>query len=205
MLLWIAFTAGLAVGIVIGWLVGWWMRPTPTPRGVSLFWSVQGGSFMAELQAGESKTFGVRIVDAQGNAARVQHPKWSADPPDVLTITASDPVVEPDPPPPDPDAGMRPGKGGAGTRHRPGEGGAGTYNPPVSGRGSGLRDVNTPYYATIQAAGDTGGGSLTFTADADLGDGVKELVGNVSIIVLAGQAVGIEIEEIDAPPQGKNG
>jgi len=166
--------AGICIGI--GFALGWLLAQKKPKKQYHFIWSVtdkpvsikEGVSLMADIPAGTSKTFGVKIVDQFGNPAEVQDPKWECAPADILTITVSDPPQE----------------------------------TPTKGKQK-ARDANNPYFATVQSGGTTGGGSLTFTADADLGEGVKELVGTVAINVLAGEAVSVEIVELPSPPEKK--
>jgi hypothetical protein len=103
MMIFLAFWLGLITGLllIVG---GWWLwhfLHRPSPKVHMLLWSVtrspqwipEGVSLMADMQAGTSLTFGVKIVDSYGNVAPVENPAWKADPSDILTITASEPPV----------------------------------------------------------------------------------------------------------------
>jgi hypothetical protein len=75
---------------------------------------------------------------------------------------------------------------------------------PIAGGGpkpTPMTAAEVQYFATVKSAGKSGGAVLTFTGDADMGEGVKELVGTVAITVLAGEAVSIEIAEVTGTPK----
>lgn len=55
-------------------------------------------------------------------------------------------------------------------------------------------DANNPLKAVVKAVGAVDDASLvTFTADADMGDGVVPIIGTLDLVVVAGQAVTAEI------------
>lgn len=59
-----------------------------------------------------------------------------------------------------------------------------------------------PYTCTVAAlGGETGAATITFTCDADLGDGVKPLVAIGAIAVIAGEAAVVELEAGVPVPQ----
>lgn len=50
-----------------------------------------------------------------------------------------------------------------------------------------------PLATKVSAVGPTGTALLTFTGDADMGDGVKPVIGTMDIVVNAGEATVVEI------------
>ncbi len=51
-----------------------------------------------------------------------------------------------------------------------------------------------PLAVTAHAVGALGAALVTFTADADLGDGIVPIIGTLDVVVLVGQAVALEIQ-----------
>lgn len=76
--------------------------------------------------------------------------------------------------------------------------------------GPSATDPSNPLAAQISAVGPTGPALLTFTGDADLGEGVKPIIGTADVVVNAGEASVVEITagtptEQEPTTQGRGG
>jgi hypothetical protein len=61
------------------------------------------------------------------------------------------------------------------------------------------RDLDDTTICVVAAAGTVGNAQVTATADADLGEGVRQLITTCDISVVAGEAVAGNITPVDAP------
>lgn len=184
---------------------------------------------VTELKTSQQVSYGVVIKDATGAPAQVQGASWSVEGP--VKIVASNPPV---PTPPEPPVGTW-GGGNVPMPNPPiaNVPGAPGYTPPTqpptTPPGSNLPprpshpDVGIPrptpvkkrtndesYTCTVAAVGGAVGPAIvSFSCDADLGDGEKLLAAVGAIAVVAGEATVVELEagtptEQGAPPQAKS-
>jgi hypothetical protein len=217
----IAMALGGLLGLLIGWWLGR-LRPRPAPWiDWQLTWpNAQSVRFTAPIPDKETTTmavvkllpnqqvgFTVLIKDAQGNPARVQDPGWQIEGP--LTVTEANPPVAPPQAPGAPGTpthpiapgGERPTQpiapGGEQPTHPIAPGGppprpTHPIAPQVDPR-TGKPRAGEPYHATVQSGSETGAGNLTFSCDADLGEGTKPLIATAAIVVASGEAVVVEL------------
>lgn len=74
-----------------------------------------------------------------------------------------------------------------------------------------LVDGADPQQKIARAVGAIGAAMITFTGDADLGDGVVPIIGTMDVVVIAGQAVAVELtagaprEQGGAQPAARRG
>jgi|SRR5262245_4904295 len=64
-------------------------------------------------------------------------------------------------------------------------------------------DVTDPMKITVSAVGALGAALVTFTADADLGEGTVPIIGTMDVVVNPGQATVVQIQAgapVEQPP-----
>ena len=68
-----------------------------------------------------------------------------------------------------------------------------------------IDDPNAPGGKMVHAVGPLGATAVTLTADADLGEGVKPIIGSFAVIVNPGEAVVVELTAGTPVEQGASG